>query len=75
MNFNRLLEKSSFPGCSKRARWKAPEILRSEAYLAVLRNKPSPALTRGRIRAIPRSAGLTAVFQQPGNSYRRGESV
>jgi hypothetical protein len=28
-------EKVSFPGCSKRARCKAPEILRSEAYLAV----------------------------------------
>jgi hypothetical protein len=35
---NRLLKKSSFPGCSKRARCKAPEILRSEAYLAVRRN-------------------------------------
>jgi hypothetical protein len=33
--YNRLLKKSSFPGCSKRARCKAPEILRSEAYLAV----------------------------------------
>jgi hypothetical protein len=31
----RLLRKSPFPGCSKRARCKAPEILRSEAYLAV----------------------------------------
>jgi hypothetical protein len=35
---NRLLKKSSFPGCSKRARCKAPEILRSEAYFAVRRN-------------------------------------
>jgi hypothetical protein len=35
---NRLLEKSSFSGCSKRARCKAPEILKSEAYLAVRRN-------------------------------------
>jgi hypothetical protein len=35
---NRLPKKSSFPGCSKRARCKALEILRSEAYLAVRRN-------------------------------------
>jgi hypothetical protein len=36
--FNGLLKKSSFPGCSKRARCKAPEILRNEAYFAVRRN-------------------------------------
>ena len=35
LDFIRLLKKSSFPGCSKRARCKAPEILRSEACLAV----------------------------------------
>jgi len=34
----RQLKKLSFPGCSKRARRKAPEILRSEAYLAVRRS-------------------------------------
>jgi len=31
-------------------RWKAPEILRSEAYFDVRRNKPSPCLTRGRMK-------------------------
>jgi hypothetical protein len=36
--FRRLLVKASFSGCSKRARCKAPEILRSEAYLEVRRN-------------------------------------
>ena len=35
---NRLLKNLSFPGCSKRAGCKAPEIPRSEAYLAVRRN-------------------------------------
>ena len=35
----------------------ALEILRSEAYLDVRRNKPVPCLTRGKIREIPRSAG------------------
>jgi len=35
---NRLLKKSIFPGCSKMPRCKAPEILRSEAYLSVRRN-------------------------------------
>jgi hypothetical protein len=29
---SRLLKKSFFPGCSKRASCQAPEILRSEAY-------------------------------------------
>jgi hypothetical protein len=33
-----MLKKSPFPGCSKMARCKAPEILRNEAYLAVRRN-------------------------------------
>ncbi len=33
-----LLKKSSFPGCSKMVRCKAPEILRNEAYPAVRRN-------------------------------------
>jgi hypothetical protein len=37
-NTKRLLKRSSFAGCSKRARCKAPEILRSEVYLAVRRN-------------------------------------
>src|SRR5512135_832227 len=85
------LKKSSFPGCSKRARCKVPEILRvasrrispasrdrhagelvsrAEAYLAVRRNKPAPCSTRGRMREIPRSAGLMAIFQQPANSYK-----
>jgi len=41
----------------------APEILRSEAYLSVRRNKPAPCLTRGRIRATPQMG----VFQQPAN--------
>jgi hypothetical protein len=60
-----MVNNPSFPGCSKRARCKAPEILRSEAYLKVHRNRPAPCLTRGRMREIPRSAGLTAIFQQP----------
>jgi hypothetical protein len=33
-----LLKKSFFQGCSKMPRCKAPEILRSEAYLDVRRN-------------------------------------
>ena len=33
--FTKLLKKSAFPVCSKRARCKAPEIMRSEAYSAV----------------------------------------
>jgi len=37
-----------------------PEILRSEAYLNVRRNKPAPCLTRGRIRETPQMG----VFQQ-----------
>ena len=36
--FNCLLKKSSFAGCSKMPRCKAPEILRSEAYFDVRRN-------------------------------------
>ena len=36
--FSSLLKKSFFPDCSKMARCKAPEILRSEAYLDVRRN-------------------------------------
>jgi hypothetical protein len=32
------LKKSFFTGCSKMPRCKAPEILRSEVYLEVLRN-------------------------------------
>jgi hypothetical protein len=31
----------------------------------VRRNEPAPCLTRGRMREIPRSAGLMGVFQQP----------
>jgi hypothetical protein len=62
MNFNRLLEKSSFPGCSKRARWKAPEILRSEAYLAVLRNKPSPCIDTGKDKGNPAKRGTDGCF-------------
>jgi hypothetical protein len=33
-----LLKKSFSADCSKMPRWKAPEILRSEAYLEVRRN-------------------------------------
>jgi hypothetical protein len=43
----------------------APEILRSEAYSDVRRNKPAPCLIRGRMREIPRNAGQMGVFQQP----------
>jgi len=46
-------------------RCEAPETLWNEAYLDVRRNKPSPCLTRGRVREIPRSTGLMGVFQQP----------
>ena len=35
----RLLKKLIFMGCSKMPRCKAPEILRSEAYLEVRRNE------------------------------------
>jgi hypothetical protein len=35
---SRLLKKSYFAGCSKMSGCKAPEILRSEAYLDVRRN-------------------------------------
>ena len=37
-NASRLLKKSFSAGCSKMPRCKAPEILRSEAYLDVRRN-------------------------------------
>jgi hypothetical protein len=33
-----VLKKSMFAGCSKTSRCKAPEILRSEAYLQVRRS-------------------------------------
>jgi hypothetical protein len=39
-----------YAGCSKMLRCKALEILRSEAYWDVRRNKPAPCLTRGRMR-------------------------
>jgi hypothetical protein len=39
----------------------------------VRRNKPAPCLTRGGMRAIPRSAGLMGVFQQP--ARRAGSSA
>jgi hypothetical protein len=38
MTLINFLEKSMGPGCSKMARCKALEILRSEAYLDVRRN-------------------------------------
>jgi hypothetical protein len=44
-------------------RCKAPEVLRSEAYLNVRRNKPAPCVTRGRKRETPQMG----VFQQPAN--------
>jgi len=37
-NTSRLLKKSRVAGCSKTSRCKAPEILRSEAYMEVRRN-------------------------------------
>src|SRR4030067_1175046 len=47
----------------------APKILCRERFQTVpydVRcNKPAPCLTRGRMRAIPRSAGQMGVFQQP----------
>jgi hypothetical protein len=46
----RLLKKSFYSGCSKMPRYEALEILRSEAYLDVRRNKPAPCSTRGRMR-------------------------
>ena len=46
---NGTLKKLSFAGCSKRARCKAPEILRSEAYLSVRRNDEG----RGKRRRWP----------------------
>jgi hypothetical protein len=36
--FSRLLKKPLLAGCSKMPRCKAPEILRSEAYIIVRRN-------------------------------------
>ncbi len=42
-------------------RCKAPEIVRSEAYLDVRRNKPAPCLARGRMRETQQMG----VFQQP----------
>ncbi len=32
-------------------------------------NKPAPCLTRGRMREIPRSAGLMDVFQRPAKNF------
>ena len=39
-------------------------VSRPEAYLEAHRNKPAPCLTRGRMREIPRSAGLMDLLQQ-----------
>ena len=36
--YSSLLKKSLYSGCSKMLRCKAPEVLRSEAYLDVRRN-------------------------------------
>ena len=46
----RVLKKSFFSGCSKMPRCKAPEILRSEAYLDVRRNAEGPAGRQGKRR-------------------------
>jgi len=43
-----LLKKSSFAGCSKMPRCKAPKILRSEAYFGVRRNDEGPARRQGK---------------------------
>jgi len=50
----------------------APEILMSEVYIKVRRNKPAPCLTRGRMRAIPRDAGKMGVFHQPTKDRNAG---
>src|SRR4030042_6583593 len=50
---------------------KAPEILRSEAYLDVRANKPAPCLTRGRMRATPQMG----FFQQPAKKVNSSPSV
>ena len=42
-------------------RYEALEILRSEAYLDVRRNKPAPCSTRGRMRGTKQMG----VFQHP----------
>jgi hypothetical protein len=54
-------EKMIFSGCSKMSRCKAAEILRSEAYLEVRRNKPAPCSTRGRMRETQQMG----FFQEP----------
>jgi predicted N-acetyltransferase YhbS len=61
-----LLKKAFSSGCSKMPRCKALEILRSEAYLGVRRNKPAPCLTRGRMRETQQ----IGVFQQPVKTER-----
>jgi hypothetical protein len=47
---SRIVERVIFTGWSKIPRCKAPEVLRSEAYLNVRCNKPAPCLTRGKMR-------------------------
>jgi hypothetical protein len=53
---NRMRKNTLFTGCSKRSRYKAPEILRNEAYIEI-RRIACPAEKRGGIRAIPPLAG------------------
>jgi len=64
MLISKLLKKSSFPGCSKRARCKAPEILR-----VALRRIRSDFLPRRRVgesaRGVLRETQQMAFFQQP----------
>jgi hypothetical protein len=50
---SRMLKKTLLVGSSKTPRYKAPEIPRSEKYIAVRRNKPVPCLTREGVRATP----------------------
>ena len=53
----RILKKSIFAGCSKTHRCKAPDVLRSEAYMQVRRSKPVPCLTRERMTRPPQYLG------------------
>jgi len=83
----RLLKKSCFAGCSKRTRCKAPEILRSEAYLPVRRNDEGPAGRQGKRRRwsffskllqrdVKRESGERTLFRpysiHKPSSYRGG---
>jgi hypothetical protein len=55
------------PPCLRRSGFaQAGEMLKSEAYLEVRCNKPSPCLTRGRMREVQQMG----VFQQPAKVQR-----